>query len=115
MHLRPKRIIILALFGVFAIYNYQNSRDYLLNGSYQAEVFNKNEEEVGIYTINFEEEEVTLFSAAFNESYTGIVNDSSNTNEYELQFDEFEIQCIVISKDEIQLSIEDQEYIFEKK
>ena len=76
---------------------------YSLEGSYQAEVLNTREEEIGIYTINFQDDKVGLFSAYFDESITRNIRNLED-NHYELVFDEFTIECTVLSKDEIQLN-----------
>lgn len=106
--------IILIVFSSIAIYRYQSSQSYLLEGSYQGEVLNKKENEVGIYTLNVEDGKVTLFSAVFNESYTGTLK-SSESNEYDLTFEAFNIPGFILSDNEIQLFIDEEAYLFHKK
>lgn len=78
--------------------------NYFLVGSYQAEILNTREGEIGIYTINFQDDKVGMFSAHFDESSTGTIRNIED-NHYELVFDEFKTECKVLSKDEIQLYI----------
>lgn len=106
--------ILLIVSASYAIYNYQNPNVLTLNGSYQGIVFNENEEEVGIYTLNIEDEKVTLFSTKFNESYSGQIVDL-DTDNYDLNFDKFKVPLEILSENEIQLVINNEFYIFQKK
>lgn len=108
-------IAALLIVGVgYVVYTNLYPKRYSLNGSYQGEVLNEQEEEIGMYTINFEDEEVTMFSAFFNESFSGqVVN--VNLNEYELHFEEFVLSMLTLSDEEVQLLKTDHYYTFYKK
>ncbi|GAA0368456.1 hypothetical protein GCM10008932_20300 [Alkalibacterium iburiense] len=107
-------IILMTIVSGYAFYNYRSSMIYSLEGSYQAEILNTREEEIGIYTINFQDDKVGLFSAYFDESSTGTIRNIED-NHYELVFDEFKTECTVLTKDEIQLNIYEEDYIFNRK
>lgn len=106
-------IVLIAVSG-YAIYSNRASQIYLTEGSYQGEVLNDKEGQIGIYTLNVEEENVTLFSSMFNESFEGTIN-SSDTNDYDFTFEEFNIRGVMLSDNEIQLSIDEEPYVFRKK
>lgn len=106
-------IVLIAVSG-YAIYSYRASQIYLTEGSYQGEVLNEKEGQVGLYTLNVEEGNVTLFSSMFNESFEGTTN-SSDTNDYDFAFEGFNIPGVLLSDSEIQLLINEESYTFHKK
>lgn len=106
-------IVFIAVSG-YAIYSYRASQIYLTEGSYQGEVLNEKEDEIGLYTLNVEGEKVTLFSAVFDESYSGTIN-SSDTDDYNFTFEGFNIPAVKLSDNEIQLFINEEPYVFNKK
>lgn len=106
-------IILMAVSG-YAISSYRASQIYLTDGSYQGEVLNEKEGQVGLYTLNVGEENVTLFSSMFNESFEGTTN-NSDPKEYDFAFEGFNIPGVMLSDNEIQLFIDEEPYVFRKK
>lgn len=65
-------ILFITILSGYTIYNFRSTMIYSLEGSYQAEVLNTREEEIGIYTINFQDDKVGLFSAYLVNQLLGI-------------------------------------------
>ena len=101
---------------IFSVSYFSQPKVYPLKGTYQGSILNSAEEEIGIYTVNFVGDHVNFFSAQFKEAHTnGTIKKAERENAYEFIFADLKLPCVLLSRKEMQLTIDGKDYVFLKK